>query len=819
LSGYKEQKKLLQEQHQQHRQHRWLAWAWALMVCLLLGHNAYLWLGKRIVPDTDILALLPVQERDPVLQQSFGHMVDAAQQRVIVLLGAAEWTDAKRAADAYNAVLATRPDLISQVAPDDKAQADWLAPFQRHSMVLLTGAQENQLRTEGPQFWLDAALAKAYGAFSGPKLGAFRDDPFGLFSGWVQERALETPVRPRDGHLFVGDGARPSLRQYVLLPLTMKAPAFSMSAQEALLPLLAKADAAARLAAPSIDIVKAGVVLHAAAAGKQASAEVSTIGVGSLIGIVLLTFLAFRSLTPIFLILLSIGIGFLGSLSVCWLLFGRIHLLTLVFGASLIGVAQDYGIYFLCNRLKADPALDSVRLLKRLLPALGLSLLAAVIGYLGLALTPFPGLRHMAVFSAVGLVFAWLTVACWFPLLVNASSLKTGSLARGYGGLLRHWPRFAFRPRPMIALAVFAALALFGWSRLGVNDDIRSLQTPPKQLVSDQIRLGKLLDAPTPVQYFLVRGESAEIVLQREEMLKQRLDPLVAQHRISGYQALSNWVPSARAQGERRALVEQKLLGADGALPQLAKALGENAEWAAATRVHLLEASQLLTVDEFMKTPASEPWRHLWLGRIDGIHASIVALRGLDYAALASMPRAADGLEGVQWVDKVGEISSVLGRYRIYMGWVVLGAYVLVFLLLLPLYRGAAWRVLAPTALASLATLALLGLAGQSLMLFHVLACMLLLGIGVDYGIFMQEGRAQSGGPHEAGPGQGGAPWMAVGLSAANTILSFGLLGLSSTPALRAFGLTMLIGTALVWLIVPCFSKNFESAHAATIPV
>ena len=30
----------------------------------------------------------------------------------------------------------------------------------------------------------------------------------------------------------------------------------------------------------------------------------------------------------------------------------------------------------------------------------------------------------------------------------------------------------------------------------------------------------------------------------------------------------------------------------------------------------------------------------------------------------------------------------------------------------------------------------------------------------------------------------------------------FGLLGLSGTPALRAFGLTMLIGTALVWLLV-----------------
>jgi predicted exporter len=47
-----------------------------------------------------------------------------------------------------------------------------------------------------------------------------------------------------------------------------------------------------------------------------------------------------------------------------------------------------------------------------------------------------------------------------------------------------------------------------------------------------------------------------------------------------------------------------------------------------------------------------------------------------------------------------------------------------------------------------------------------------------------------------------------VGLSAANTLLAFGLLGLSNTPALQAFGLTMLLGTLLVWLAVPCFGVS-----------
>jgi predicted exporter len=181
------------------------------------------------------------------------------------------------------------------------------------------------------------------------------------------------------------------------------------------------------------------------------------------------------------------------------------------------------------------------------------------------------------------------------------------------------------------------------------------------------------------------------------------------------------------------------------------------------------------------------------------------------YASIPVLAKASEGLTGVQWVDKVGGISSVLGRYRADMGWVVLGAYLVVFLVLLPRYRGRTWRVLAPTALASVLTVAAIGLLGQGLMLFHVLALMLLLGVGVDYGIFMQEDHADAD--------AGDAPWLAVGLSAASAILSFGLLGLSGTPALQAFGMTMLVGTALVWLAAPCFTLKKETIHATPVLV
>jgi predicted exporter len=44
-----------------------------------------------------------------------------------------------------------------------------------------------------------------------------------------------------------------------------------------------------------------------------------------------------------------------------------------------------------------------------------------------------------------------------------------------------------------------------------------------------------------------------------------------------------------------------------------------------------------------------------------------------------------------------------------------------------------------------------------------------------------------------------------VALAGVSTLLSFGLLGLSATPALRSFGLAMLLGEVTIWLLTPCF--------------
>jgi predicted exporter len=157
----------------------------------------------------------------------------------------------------------------------------------------------------------------------------------------------------------------------------------------------------------------------------------------------------------------------------------------------------------------------------------------------------------------------------------------------------------------------------------------------------------------------------------------------------------------------------------------------------------------------------------------------------------------AQGTPGVVWVDKLESASSLLGAYRRRIGAVVGLGYLLVTATLIACYRRAAWRVIAPTLVASVATCALFGWSGVTFNLFTALALLLVLGMGVDYGIYLQEVREDST-----------RAWLAVSLSAASTLLSFGLLAFSRTPALQIFGLTMLCGVGLAWLLAPSFNST-----------
>lgn len=748
---------------------------WLLCVLAVAMHQWQFWRSGRI--NTDVLALLPQSEQAPEVARAAQVLGGSVSRQVVVLLGAPDWDAARLAAAAWREALARQGAPLQPAKVDASASAEAVVAFYGPWRDrLLTPQQRRALQEAKPAALVQQALSQLYQPGAAPRLQEWVADPLGLWPDWLAARAGQSKARPRDGELWMaGDGA-----QWLLLSYEITGSPFAMDGRAVYGPALHAAFEAARVRVPTARMHAAGLPLHAEAAAAQASREISTIGWGSLAAVLALAWLAFRGPAPILLTALSLVVGTATALSVTAWLFGEVHLLTLVFGASLVGVAEDYGIHYFAAR-QGRPWAQPYPLMRSLLPGLWLAWVTSALAYLALGLAPFPGLRQMAVFSATGLAAAFLTAVCWFPLL-DRGTVRTSRFAGAIAASLARWPRAKPSATLWVAVAAVAAFSALGWSRLQPADSLRHWQSAPAQLLQAQGEIARLLGTPSVAQFYLVQGASQQELLEREEALKERLDTMVARGGLAGYAAVSDWVPSLRRQqadAQLTARTESQVLAGVNA------ALGEALQRPA-------RGSTPLTPQAWLERPLSSAARGLWLGESGGQWSSVLMLHGLrDAGQLPALQAAADGLHGVRWVDKSADVASLLGRYRWAMAALLLAGHIAVLAALWWRYRRAAWRAWVPTAAGTVVTLACMGWLNEPFQLSTVLALLLLLGIGVDYGIFLLE---QDG---------DGSAWLAVVLGAASTWLAFGLLALSTTPALHAFGLTLLIGILLVWAASP----------------
>lgn len=765
---------------------RTAALVWLLVLMAVGMHHWQFWKHGRI--NTDVMALLPVNEQAPDVIQATEQLVGQISRQVVVLLGTAEWAQSRGAVQGFRKSLQARAgNRLREDALAEKtsmqAALDFYRPWREG---LLTHEQRAQLASSTDAALVQKALQDLYQPVVQARLSDWLNDPLGLWAQWWTARGAQSQARPRDGELWVAaDGL-----QWAVLQFTLEGSAFRLSGEPVLDTALQWALADVRTQWPDARMVVAGVPLHAEAAAVQAHSEINTIGWGSLAGVLLLAWLAFRSFRPVAMVAASLLVGCAVALSVTALFFEQVHLLTLVFGASLIGVAEDYGIHYFASRQGA-PGRSPHGLMRGLMPVLWLALGTTAIAYLALGAAAFPGLRQMAVFSVVGLMAAMLTVVCWFPWL-DRGAMPPSRVAQRIGQTLALWPRWRHALGGSVIVGGALVLALWLSGGLRTQDDVRQLQNASVALVAQQRQVGDILGLPSPAQFYLVQGQSPEELLQREESLKDRLDALVTRNEIAGYSGVSDWVPSAQRQASDAQLVAH---AHEAVFKGVNAALGES------FARDSTPPPAPFTVEAWLAQPISAAARPLWLGERDGSYRSLLMLRGVKgVQSLPALSGAAQGLAGVTWVDKPAEISGLLQRYRVSMTELLVVGHGLVLAALWLRFGRRAWRAWVPTVLASLLVVCALTVFGAPWQLFNVLALMLLLGVGIDYGIFLQE---HVDDPHA---------WLAVVIGAGSTWLSFGLLGLSQTPALRAFGLTLMLGLPLVLVLAPLFRQPTSPA-------
>ena len=775
--------------------------AWLVFVVTLFAlFGLVVWPQLRV--ETDIVALLPTERNAEDVNRAVDQFSQALARRVIVLVGAPQLDAAK---DAAHRVAATLRDSRAFARVDLEVRGrtrEQLELYRAHRDVLLASRPYALLRDGAGETLVHDGVRAAFmpTALTSP-LG-LADDPLGLATAYLQQQVPAFGAAHLDGDALVIDA---DAGHYVMIDAELAGTPFASETQDA---AMAALDASRTQIGEGAQMLVSGAVQHASAIADRAQRELTVFGTIETAAVMALLIAVFGALRPLALGAMTTGIAFVAGITANQLLFAKVHILALVFGSSLIGGVIDYSIHFFADRFRNPQHWTTADAYEHVGGAIALGLVTTLLGYVVLLLMPFPGLRQIATFCIAGLVAGCGAVLYGYPVLYRAPA-RTAAFAPRIGAALTY--RFAawrWRGAAAIAVAALAVFTALGIARIELRDDVTALQASPPALLDAEHSVATLLHSAIESRYFLVRGGDPQRVLENEERLTAALDALVADGRLGAYTAVTRTLPSFARQRDNRALLQRDVFGLTGLQARAWAQLGFDAD-AIARRVAAMPSdAPLLTPEEWLASPASEPYRLLWLHRDATPYASIVTLGGIkDVDALRAVAR---DIDGVRLIDRIATITDVLHSYRVAIGWLLIAVYLVAGAVL---SRRFGWRevpsLLAPSAAASLVTLGLFGWIGVTVNLFTLLSLWLVLGLGIDYGIFLRHGRTALS-----------TAVLSVTLSAITTLLAFGLLAFSATPFIRSIGATLLSAITLSWLfaMLACVpgARADESSDAGT---
>lgn len=569
-----------------------------------------------------------------------------------------------------------------------------------------------------------------------------------------------------------------------LLVAETKAGGFDPGAQAAAIASLQKHFAALPGAAQA-RLAISGPGWFGVEASRNTRGEADRFGAITTVGFVLMLLLAYRSVVPVLVTALPLLSGAVAGFAMLALIFGHAHGITVAFGFTLLGVAQEYPLRVFSHRRIGVPTVQCVR---ELWPLLATAIVSVCIAYLAFFASGVAGLQQLAVFTIGGLVVAGACTRWLLPLIVPAAQRDMAATP----GLAQAWHFLAHLPRPRwlpwLVAAVGVAIVVFAPGKFWQND-LSALTPVPKVELQRDTRLRAALGAPD-VRYLLVlRAPTAEGVLALSERIAPQMQALAAKRAVDGFELPSRYLPSAATQRARQAqLPDAATLHAtlQQAMQGLPFRAGVFAPFVA--DVEAARALPPLTPAQFEATPLGARLESMLVRQGDG-WVGLGTLSGVNTpAAFDALSAASHG--AVHLLDLKGSTEALVIAYRhrilAALGIAALLLCIAVTLALRSLRR--ALHVLGPMTLATLLVLVVLRACGIPLSLFHLVSLTLAAGLGLHYALFFER---------RTGDAQEDLRTLhATLVCVASALLVFGVLAVSSVPVLRAIGLTVALGVA-----------------------
>lgn len=759
---------------------------WVIAVAVLA--SVAMWIYHYHDVRTDLTFFLPdSRTEDNALMSSFMRNAQGGSMIMVGIEGAAppvlaeasrDLAQAMESSGHYNFVANGRPTISAQQLAQAK---DWR---------YLIGPDLAQDTFEVPA--LTKGLGELSARLAAARGWAFRDtvawDPFGRMEDLLDFGTTRPRPERRHGVWMNKDGSR------ALIFANAKASADDIFQQISIQETLD--DAMSPWREKDVRFLASGPGLFAVDIRERIHSEMRVLSVVATAIVLAVLWVSFRSLSAILALAVPLAAGVLAGVVAVQLAFGSIHGVALTFGLTLIGVAADYPIHVLSHRRAAESARQSAHRLWR-----PLSLSAGTTAAVFFALSPssFSGLAQMGVLVGVGILTA-ASVSYWaMPHLVwKSRPLDTG-----------RWASLVFNNRLLLgvraSLAIFALIAIAGMALSPVPlwlNNLSDMSPLSEENKAIDRALRTDLHASDTRHIITVGGPDGETVLQRQEALRPSLDALVADGSLGGYTMAADILPSQAAQRARQQAMpdaetlKSRLAQADSLDAFQRDAFAPFVQDIARARIQPPVSAQAF-LDSALGWRLSPLLQPTGLGTWRGV---IMLTPPMDLEAIGRLDSPAGP---VRHVDLKALADDIVVNYREEaFRWLGAGALAAIMFIAFGLRDvGRTVRAILPAASAIGLTLAFLSATGVSLSLFHILALLLVAGIGVDYALFFNTFRGTQKDLVQN--------LRAIALCNATTISVFSVLAASSTLVLSAIGSTVAIGAGLSFAFTYAFGLGY----------
>lgn len=772
-----------------------------LWLAVLAGFGAVI-LRTPVV--TDLSAFMPSapSERQQMLVDQFKEGIIA--RLVIVGIEGGDATERARLSRALADSLRPQPDFIGVQNGSAEEQARDRHYFFENRYLLSPAVTPERYSEPGLRDAIGATLADIAGSAGMLIKQLLPRDPTGevrellaAFEGGEQPPSTEGVWSTRDG-------------ERALLLLQTRAEGSDLEAQAQALDAVRQAFEAIPQRQAETRLLMTGTGVFSVQSRGLIQSEVRRLAIASLVLVVGLLWLVYRSWRLLGLNLLPMLTGTLAGITAVSLVYGEVHGITLGFGTTMIGEAVDYAIYLFVQR----PGPAAQRAFWR---TLWLGLLTSVAGFLALLGSGFPGLVQLGLYSTAGLLAAVLVTRYVLPPLMPAQ-LPAIDLPRT-GALLQRAVQLAPRLRGLLLLFVVTMLAVVALHAERIwNRSISALNPVPRAAQQLDEELRRDLGASELRYLAVLTARDAEQGLQQSERASRVLQALSREGLLAGYSAPSQVLPSRASQQARQAALpeaaelQRRLAAALAGQPLKPERLQgfvadaeRNRTRPLLTRADLDGTAAALLYDTLLVQRERDVLVLLPLRPVLREGEATLDLDRIDAALHA------EGLAQATVIDLLAETNALFDSYLhealVYSGLGCLAILALLLFMLRSLVR--ALRVALPLVCAVLGVTGALLLAGTALTILHLVGLLLVVAIGSNYALFFDSSNAA------ASPLEQRQTLISLVTANLTIVGSFGMLALSSVPVLTILGVTVGLGTMLALL----FSAVLASPSTQTAPV